>query len=260
VRILGRDGSEGATAWVESSDERAAAPCDFQLAPGWTRVFYEDDEIALWSHEVYVEEGGTTLVQVRPPPSEHFAFLNVQSLHREEGQGFVPTDGDSIFLDGELLGTTPWEGDIVPGWHSLRVASEDGLDVVEVFSISEGQSRYFKPRLGLQAFSSFRHTSPGRVLLRGPILLSVQVQAPENEAVQQPRLHIISSTEATMDIPLAPVDPVRGVFVGAVDPRHAAVGQSLRYYFSCLTEGGTPSMSEIYSLTPVNELSDRMTP
>jgi hypothetical protein len=260
VQLLPRERAKEPFAWVESHDQRKTAPCEFLLRPGWSRVFYEDEAVALWSQQVFVEEGETTWVRVESPSSKDKAFLHIESFHLEEGEGFVPADGDSVFLDGILLGNTPWEGDIEPGWHSLRVKAAEGWQAIEVFSVSEGQTRYFVPRLGLQALATFHHMSPGRALLAGPILLSVEIHAPEGEFVRDPRLHMIPKNRSQMDVPLAPVDPSRGLYVGAVDPEHVRIGEPVQYYFSCLSQGGTPAVSEMYSLTPVRDLSGLQNP
>jgi hypothetical protein len=256
VQFLPRERAKEPFAWVESHEQRKTAPCEFLLRPGWSRVFYEDEAIALWSHQVFIEEGGTTWVRVESPSAEDKAFLHIESFHLEEGEGFVPADGDSVFLDGILLGNTPWEGDVEPGWHSLRVKASEGWQAVEVFSVSEGQTRYFVPRLGLQELATFHHMSPGRALLSGPILLSVEIHAPDGEFVRDPRLHLIPRNRSQMDVPLAPVDPSRGLYVGAVDPEHVRIGELVQYYFSCLSQGGAPAVSEMYGLTPVRDVSD----
>lgn len=259
VQVVPRARAREPYAWVESHEQRLIAPCEFVLRAGWSRVFYEDEEIPLWSHQVFIEEGGTTCVRVESPPGENKAFLHVESFHLEE-QGFIPADGDSILLDGDQLGETPWEGEVEPGWHSLRVKAADGRQAIEVFLVSEGQTRYFVPRLGLQELPRFRHTSPGRAVLAGPILLSVEIMAPEGEVVRDPRLHIIPGGRSQMDVPLAPVEVSRGLYVGAVDPENVRVEEVVKYYFSCLSQGGTPAVSEIFEVTPVHELSSLQQP
>ena len=256
VRILPREDAETPVVWAVGDPERRPAPCDMLLQAGWERIYYEDEGVPLWSHKVLVQEGGTTWVRVEKPPAEGRAFLHVESFHLRDGHGMIPADGDAIFLDGRPIGRTPWEGEVDPGWHSVRVGDAEGRQAIEVFYVAGGQSRYFVPKMGLQASSTFEHTAPGRVLLQGPILLSVRISSPEGGAVLQPQLHLVSGLGRATDIPLAPVDPSRGLYVAAMDPENVRVGRPVRYYFSGCNAAGTPSTSELFALTPVSALDD----
>ncbi|MBU1700106.1 MAG: hypothetical protein KJ970_05225 [Candidatus Eisenbacteria bacterium] len=256
VQFVPREGAVKAKVWTEGNEDRRKAPCDLQLEAGWRRIFYEDEDVVLWSHRVLVREGETASVHMEAPQSSEKAFLRLESFHREIGTGFVPEEGDSIFYDSRYLAKTPWEGEVDPGWHSVRIASREGQEAIEVFSVAAGQSRYFVPRLGLQRLPGFRHKAPGRILLQGPILLSVTIEAPEGESVRDMRLYLIPEGAEPSAVALAPIDASRGLYVAALEPGEFQVGQLVRYYFACRTLGGTPAVSEIFTLTPVNDLSD----
>ncbi|MBD3334329.1 MAG: hypothetical protein GF355_02335 [Candidatus Eisenbacteria bacterium] len=256
VAVAPRPGAGSGKAWTEEMADHQPVPGTLLLAAGWQRIFYEDEEVVLWSQRVQVREGETTRVQVQAPRSDEKAYLQIESYHLNAGRGFVPADGDSIFLDGRFLGRTPWEGDVDPGWHSVRVASADGLELTEVFSLAPGQSRYCVPRMGLQELPDLDHRPPGRVLLQGsPVLLSVKITVPEGESVREPLLNLVRGPDDASKLNLAPVNLEQGLYVAAVEPDHFIPDQPVRYYFSCRTTGGTPVASEIYTLVPVSDLS-----
>jgi hypothetical protein len=189
------------------------------------------------------------------PQSPQKAYLKAESFHLKGGQGFVPGDGDSVFLDRRFLGRTPWEGDVEAGWHSVRIASSDGRDVTEVFSVSAGQNRYVVSRLGLQTLPEFTHRPPDRVLLQGPVLLSVTIRPPADETIRDPQVFVIRGGGEAKAADLAPVDPARGIYVAALDESLFEPNQRTRYYFACRNAGGTPAASEIYDLVPVKDSS-----
>jgi hypothetical protein len=248
--------------WVDTGATRYAVPCDITLEGGWHRLYYEGPSVALWSKRVLVPEGGTTHVSVASPPSPGKAYVRVEAfLSPVGGQGWQPAEGDSVFLDRRFVGFTPWEGEVDPGWHSLRVAWKEGPDPTEVFTARPGQRHFFSPRLGLLPEVAFQHVPPGRVLLQDPVLLSVVIRCPETELIRRPQVVLLDSRGGEpREVGLALVDPLRHLFVGAVPARYFQPGVRSRYYFRAETEGGTPLVSEIFELETVSdalELSQR---
>jgi hypothetical protein len=111
------------------------------------------------------------------------------------------------------------------------------------------------PRFGLEPWPQIEHQEPGRVLLRGPVLLTATFAIPDGELPRNPRLHLPDLDATVRDIPLSPVDPEKGVYVGIVQPRWIPLNEAIEYYFTVQTSDGQTLSSELYRLTAVSEIS-----
>jgi hypothetical protein len=112
----------------------------------------------------------------------------------------------------------------------------------------------------MDPWPAISHQEPGRILLRGPVLLTATFLSPSGTQPLNPRLHLPELDAVVRDIPLSPVDSEQGVYVGIVDPRWIPLDQSIEYYFTVQTKEGQTLSSELYRLTAVSgSLVDRLT-
>lgn len=232
------------------------APCRVDtLTAGWHEIFYEDDRIALWQRPVLIRAGETTRLRIPNAFATDRAHLRIESWSYEEGEGLRETEGSEVTIDGETAGVTPLDTDVTPGLHGIRIDGATGQTWTEVCDFKAGSSRVIAPRFGMGQWPEIRHREPGRVLRRGPILLTVEIVTEGGVPARNPRLQIPSLGAGARDLPLSPVDVTLGTYVSAVDPETLPVGKPVAYYFTVQTPGGETICSELYRLTIVEELS-----
>jgi hypothetical protein len=259
IEIAVIEARPGAAVWI-SGGERSSLPCKIESLPvGWHEVFYEDDRIPLWQRQVLVLAGETTRLRINNAFSTDRALLRVESWAYRLGEGLHASEGDTVFVDRRFYGTTPLEREIAPGLHGVSVARKGGLVWTEVLNLTAGSSRMVAPRFGLEPWPRIEHQDPGRILLRGPVLLTATFISPEGTGPCNPRLHLPSLDATVRDLPLSPVDPDQGVFVGIVDPRWIPLNEPVDYYFTVQTADGQTLSSELYRLTAVSEISSAVT-
>ncbi|MBD3162798.1 MAG: PEGA domain-containing protein [Candidatus Eisenbacteria bacterium] len=244
-----------ARAWVKGREPQAV-PCRFDDLPvGFWNVFYEDEQLPLWEREVLVRADETAAVRVPNAIAADQAFLRIESWIYREGEGLLPAAGDSLWIDGVPAGCAPWEGEVAPGLHGVRIRSEAGQLWTEVVELTPGASRVVAPRFGMEEWPEFSHQQPGRVLLRGSVPLSVTIRAPAGQSVRDPRLHLPELDAAVRDLPLQPVEAENGSYVAFVDSDWIPIGRPIPYYFSVQTSAGKTLCSDLYRFTAARELS-----
>jgi hypothetical protein len=249
-----------ARAWVVGRKPQSV-PCRFDSLPvGTLNVFYEDSQVPLWQREVVIRAETTHRVRVPNAIAAGQSLLRIESWHIRPGHGLTEAVGDSIFVDQEFVGLTPWEEEITPGIHGIRLSRDDQQVWTEVVELAAGSSRVIAPRFGLTEWPQFHHVAPGRVVVRGPLLLTVTIDSPRPEDVREPRLHFHGLESGQRDLPLSAVDAHAGVYVGMLAPGSIPMGRELLYYFTVENPSLDTISSELYSLTAVSEISQLLEP
>ena len=241
--------------WLEGQLTKRPIPASFEnLAAGWYRVFFEDDRIPLWERKVLVRDGRTTAMEVNNAIAAGKVLIRVECLRMFPFEGLQPTEGDSVYVDGTLAGLTPLELELSPGLHGVKVLS-NGEAHCEVLRLPAGASRFVTPRFGLRERPSFRHLSPGKVVLQGPIPLAVEIHM-ECGGLRQPELHMPEAAGGPRTIPLVKMDAGRDLYVGKAEVAEVELGHTVSYYFSVITADGDTVVSDLYRLIPVENASE----
>lgn len=249
-----------AVAWVKGLPPREV-PCRFDSLPvGWLDIFYEDAQVPLWQREVVIRAGQTYRVRVNNAVSSGRSLLRVESWYYSDGNGLVEAIGDSLFLDGSFAGSTPWEEEVEPGLHGVRICADDDKVWTEVVEMVAGGTRIVAPRFGMDEWPRIIHVEPGTILLGGPVLLSATIEVPGGARPRNSRLHMPAMDASVRDLPLTTVDAAEGIYVGIVNPRSLPVGRPIEYYFTVESASGETICSELYSFTVVSEVSERLAP
>lgn len=255
LRIRARDQTGNPKVWLEGQTEKRAAPAQFtDLPAGWYRIFFEDERVPLWERKVLIRSGETTGVEVNNDFGAGKVLLHVESMRIVPPAGLRPSEGDSVFLNGNLAGLTPLELEVAPGLHGVKVVS-NGQEYCEVLRLPAGASRFITPQFGLRRRPSFRHVPPGKVLLQGPILLAVEIGM-EDGGLRRPQLRLPEIPGGPRMIPLVQVDSGQDLFVGKLESGAAEIGRPILYYFSVMTPEGDEVVSDLYRLVPVASLED----
>ena len=166
----------------------------------------------------------------------------------------LDSPGDSLVLDGRFVGLTPWEREVAPGLHGVRVSCRNGQAWTEVVELAAGGTRIVAPRFGMEHWPRMSHIEPRRILLQGPVLLSVTIDGTEGDQARNPRLHLPGLDATVRDMPLSSIDPVEGVYVGIVDQASVPLGRPVDYFFTVETSSGQTLCSELYRFTAVSDI------
>ena len=250
----------GAVAWVKGREPREV-PCRFDSLPvGWVDAFYEDAQLPLWQREIVIRAGQSFQLRVNNAIAADRSLLRIESWLYRPGEGLLESFGDSLFIDRRFVGCTPWEEEVTPGLHGVRVCCENEQEWTEVVEMVAGGTRVVAPRFGMERWPRIIHLEPGRTLLQGPVLLSATILDPEEVPPRNPRLHLPGLDAAVRDMPLSAIDPEEGVYVGVVDRGSIPLGRRISYYFTVETSAGKTLCSELYTFTAVSEVSQNLTP
>ncbi|MFN8549440.1 MAG: hypothetical protein U0527_16080 [Candidatus Eisenbacteria bacterium] len=246
VEILAADPSRGGQVWVQGRS-KVALPARLDSLPlGWTHLLYEDQEIALWDRPVLVRAGEPTRVVLPNHLGAAASMVTVESMVYEAGKGLSASRGDSVFVDHAFRGRTPFEEAVEPGLHSVRVSSRAG-EYTELVDLRVGGLRYVPAQFGLVGRPRLRHAAPGRVLARGPIALTVQIDAGDPSRLLDPRLHLPDAAPGRREVAMTPVEGGEGTYAGLLDPSDLQGSREGRFFFSVVS-GGETVYSDLFQL------------
>lgn len=249
VSVLASDAAAGGRAWIHGRP-KVPVPAIFDSLPcGWNRIFYEDDRMPMWDRVVLVKPGKATRLSVPNDYRGGQGAVRVEALRRAGREGLVESEGDTVRVDGRVVGSTPLDVPLAPGLHSVRVGPVGSGTYAEVFEVKAGGVRSVLARLGEGELPALRHVAPGRVRVRGPMLLTVAVSGTA-EAWAAPTLHSPDLAPGLREIPMLPVEGGEGVFVGVVNPESIPLGRELRYYFTMGGPEGQTVWSDVFRLYP----------
>ncbi len=250
LTIAARDTAANPMAWLAGQTGKRSLPARFEDLPaGWYRMFYEDDRIPLWERKVLVRSGELTAIEVNNSIADGQVLLHVESLRMIPSQGLRPSEGDSVFVNRNFVGLAPLELEVEPGLHAVRIVS-DGQEHCEILRLPAGASRFVTAQFGLRPRPVFKHRSPGRVVLQGPVLLAVEIDT-EREGLRQPTLHLPTAEGGPSAVPLIEMDSGENLYVGKAELSSARAGEALSYYFSVVTPDGEEAVSDLFEMTPV---------
>jgi hypothetical protein len=124
-------------------------PCLLEgVAAGFHVVTVGGEDFGPWEEEVLVAHGGVAEVYVDPTRESESGTVSVTS-RRMTGDGFEESRGNAVFIDGRKKGSTPFETELKPGLHSVRVSGDGGSPpAVRVLEIRPGARHFVRAELG----------------------------------------------------------------------------------------------------------------
>lgn len=246
IEVSARDASISGSAWVQGG-QKTVLPATLEALPlGWTRLFYEDERIPLWDRQVLVRADGAVSISIPNHHAGEDAFIAVEVMRPQEGEGLVASRGDSIYVDDGFTGLSPLEMATTPGLHSVRVASR-GETRTQMCELRPGGSRQLVIAFDGRELPSFRHQPPGNIIIHGPVALSVLIQNPGGGTLSRPALHLPDLEPAWREVPLQAIDG-GPTHVALLQPGVLPRGERIRYYFTVMGPGGDAVYSDLYRM------------
>lgn len=256
VSVSASDAAAGGRAWIHGRDKVPVPAVLDSLPCGWNRIFYEDAGMPMWDRMVLIKPGKATRLLV---PNNHRGgqgAVRVEALRWQGRDGLVESEGDTVRVDGTVVGATPLDVPLAPGLHSVRVGPVGPGAHAEVIEVKAGGVRSVLAQLNEGEFPALRHVAPGRVRVRGPILLTVAVSG-YPAGWTSPTLHAPSLEPGLREVPMTPVEGGQGgreagerEFVGVVNPESVPLGRELLYYFTISGPEGETATSDVFRLYP----------
>jgi len=237
--------------WTPGRDKVSTPARIDSLPVGWNRVFYEDERLPMWDRNVLVRAGETARVVVPNDFASDQGLVRISAMVFRQGDGLVDAVGDSVWVDGSFVGLTPMEKGLSPGLHSVRVGSAAHGQYSEVLEVRAGATRHVQGRLSSSPRPVIVHNAPGRVWIRGPVLLSAEISGGAGSV--RPTLHLPELPSGLRQIPMTPVDQGAGVYVGVVEPEALPAGRTVSYYFTIQGSNGETVWSDLFRLECLEE-------
>jgi len=250
IEVAPEDASTRGFVWTQGR-EKTPVPARLDSLPvGWVRIFYEDERLPMWDRLVLVKAGQTSAVTVPNRFRTAQGMVRIEALLYQDGEGLVASPGDSVWIDGQPAGRTPFDATLRPGLHSIRVGSAATGYFSEVLDVKPGSLRHVQAQLGRGELPLLRHLAPGRVLVRGPVLLTMTVSGGGEAAWMRPTLHLPELTPGAREVPMSPVEGSEETYVAVLQPEVLPLGRDLAYYFSVLGPDGQPVWSDLFHMRP----------
>jgi hypothetical protein len=249
ISVKGAAGSGGGLVWTAERG-KVSVPTVLDSVPiGWVKLFYEDARTPMWDRRVLVKPGQRSEVVIPNDPAPGQGLLEVESLVEAGAKGLVSSPDDTVWVDGGQAGRTPFHASLMPGLHSVRVTGPKGISTTEILELMDGSSRVLPLALSHPGPRGLRHLAPGRVWLRGPVLLSCEID-PEFGPLLRPTLHMPGLPPGSREIPLSPVEGQDGVYLAMIGPELLRGAESQAYYFTASAPDGEILSSELYHIYP----------
>jgi hypothetical protein len=121
-----------------------------KLPPGLHEVQFSGPNMQPWGQNVSVGIRQTTQIVTKPMTSPATGVVQVQALLNDDN-GTAPLSGASVFVDGEIRGSTPLTIELPRGPHSLRVAYRGESAPVQVLDLPGGNQRFATFQFGLDS-------------------------------------------------------------------------------------------------------------
>jgi hypothetical protein len=119
-----------------------------KLPPGLHEVQFSGPNMQPWGQNVSVGIRQTTQIVTKPMTSPATGVVQVQASLNDDN-GTAALSGATVFVDGEIRGTTPLTIELPRGPHSLRVMYRGETAPVQVLDLPGGNQRFATFQFGL---------------------------------------------------------------------------------------------------------------
>jgi hypothetical protein len=132
-----------------------------------------------------------TKVISKPMVTPATGVVQVQAQINDEN-GAAPLSGASVYVDGDLRGTTPVTMELPRGPHSLRVQFEGVVAPIQVIDLPGGNRRFAMFQFGLESdLPPLKlQGTYGNLLGRKPAVVSATLDGLEAEDLREAWLHV----------------------------------------------------------------------
>ena len=162
-----------------------------KLPPGLHELQFSGPRLQPWAQNVSVGIRKNSKVVSKAMVSPATGVVQVQAQMNDEN-GASPLSGASVYVDGDLRGTTPASIELPRGPHSLRVQYEGVVAPIQVIDLPGGNRRFATFQFGLDSDLPplrLQGSSQG-LLARKPAVVSATLDGLEADDLREAWLHV----------------------------------------------------------------------
>jgi hypothetical protein len=218
-----------------------------KLPPGLHEVQFSGPNMQPWAQNVSVPIRGTATVKAMPMMSPATGVLQVQAILNDES-GSSPLSGASLYVDGELKGSTPETLELPRGPHSLKVTYRGVTAPVQVIDLPGGNKRFAQFQFGLDAdLPPLKLKSDYASLpAKKPALIEASLDGLDWKDVREAWLHVRTGEGLWRRYQVTVEEGARGAQLSAnFPPGVGEAGARVTWYMSAATNQGDDFYTEM---------------
>ncbi len=230
---------------------KGRTPCLVKGVPaGLHVVTVGGKDFGPWEEEVLVAHDGVAEVYVNPGRVSERGTVRVTSS-RMTRDGYEESTGDAVFIDGTKRGATPFETQLRPGLHSVRVSgTADTPPSVRVLEVRAGGKHFVRAELG--------GVEPLLIDCRevktegeDALVIHASLSGRTDLEIAEVTLYLQKSTQRRgLWQPMLLVPGSRAVYAAAVPEEMLIPQTKLEYFARATTSQGLEYFSDMNTVTP----------
>jgi hypothetical protein len=218
-----------------------------KLPPGLHELQFSGPRMQPWAQNVNVSIRKNTKVVSKPMLSPATGVVQVLAQMNDEN-GSAPLSGATVYVDGDLRGTTPATIELPRGPHSLRVQFEGVTAPIQVIDLPGGNKRFATFQFGLDSdLPPLRLDGATKQLLsKTPAVVSATLDGLEAEDLREAWLHVLMPNGLWSRFPMTIEPGDRGAVLNVSFPVSEYNGeQKATWYLSAVTKQGDDFFTEM---------------
>ena len=218
-----------------------------KLPPGLHELQFSGPRMQPWAQNVNVGIRKNMKVVSKPMLSPATGVVQVLAQMNDEN-GSAPLSGASVYVDGELRGTTPATIELPRGPHSLRVQFEGVTAPIQVLDLPGGNKRFATFQFGLDSdLPPLKLEGPMQKLLsKNPAVVSASLDGLEADDLREAWLHLLTPDGLWSRFPMTISPGDRGALLNVSFPVSEFNGeQKATWYLSAATKQGDDFFTEM---------------
>jgi hypothetical protein len=222
-----------------------------KLPPGLHELQFSGPRMQPWAQNVNVGIRKNLRVVSKPMLSPATGFVQVLAQMNDEN-GSAPLSGASVYVDGDLRGTTPAKMELPRGPHSLRVQFEGVVAPIQVIDLPGGNQRFATFQFGLDSdLPPLKLDGDMKKLLaKKPAVVSASLEGLDADDLREAWLHVLTPDGLWSRFEMTISAGDRGAVLTANFPVTQFNGEEkATWYLSAATKQGDEFFTEVQHST-----------
>jgi hypothetical protein len=218
-----------------------------KLPPGLHELQFSGPKMQPWAQTVNVGIRKNTRVVSKPMLSPATGVVQVLAQMNDEN-GSAPLSGASVFVDGDLRGTSPATVELPRGPHSLRVQFEGVVAPIQVIDLPGGNKRFATFQFGLDSdLPPLKLDGDEKKLLaKKPAVVSAGLNGLEADDLREAWLHVLTPDGLWSRFPMTIEAGTNGAVLTVNFPISEFNGEEkATWYLSAATKQGDEFFTEM---------------
>jgi hypothetical protein len=218
-----------------------------KLPPGLHELQFSGPRMQPWAQNVNVGIRKNTKVVSKPMLSPATGVVQVLAQMNDEN-GSAPLSGATVYVDGEIRGTTPATIELPRGPHSLRAQFEGVTAPIQVLDLPGGNKRFATFQFGVDSdLPPLKlEGATQKLLSKNPAVVSATLDGLEADDLREAWLHLLTPDGLWSRFPMTISAGDRGAVLNVSFPVSEFNGeQKATWYLSAATKQGDDFFTEM---------------